>query len=67
MRKLMNEFVRFFKQTGNLMVGIPDYDTYVEHRRHAHPGEPMMTREEFFRNRQECRYAGRGGRINRCC
>lgn len=30
-----------------LMVGIPDYQTYVEHRRRVHPGEPVMTYEEF--------------------
>jgi uncharacterized short protein YbdD (DUF466 family) len=32
-----------------------------------HPNEPIMTREEFFRERQESRYGGRGGRIGRCC
>ena len=32
---------RLFAQTAHLMVGIPDYDTYVEHRRRSHPGEPV--------------------------
>ena len=31
---------RLLVQTANLMVGIPDYDTYVEHRQTMHPGEP---------------------------
>jgi uncharacterized short protein YbdD (DUF466 family) len=57
---------RLFAQTAHLMVGIPDYDTYVEHRRRSHPGEPVMTREEFFRERQESRYGG-SGRAFRCC
>jgi uncharacterized short protein YbdD (DUF466 family) len=57
---------RLFAQTAHLMVGIPDYDTYVEHRRRSHPGEPVMTRKEFFRERQESRYGG-SGRAFRCC
>ena len=61
------EVIRIAAQTANLMVGIPDYDTYVEHRLTAHPGEPIMTQEEFIKNRQECRYSGAGGGINRCC
>ena len=32
-------------RTARLMVGIPDYQTYVEHRRQTHPGEPIMTYE----------------------
>jgi uncharacterized short protein YbdD (DUF466 family) len=38
--------------------------TYVEHRRRHHPGEPVMNREQFFRDCQERRYAG--GRGIRC-
>ena len=54
-------------QTARLMVGIPDYDTYVAHRRTQHPGEPVMSYTEFFRERQQARYGGAGGRISRCC
>jgi uncharacterized short protein YbdD (DUF466 family) len=57
---------RLLAQTANLMVGIPDYDTYLEHRRALHPTEPVMTRDEFFRERQESRYGGKG-RAFRCC
>ena len=56
----------FLTRAARLMVGLPDYDLYVLHRRILHPGEPMMSREEFFRERQESRYGG-GGRISRCC
>ncbi len=49
------------------MVGMPDYDTYVAHRQSAHPGEPVMTYEEFFRERQSSRYGENGGKISRCC
>lgn len=54
-------------QTARLMVGIPDYRAYVEHRRMHHPGEPIMTYEEFFRERQNARYAVEKGRFRGCC
>jgi uncharacterized short protein YbdD (DUF466 family) len=54
-------------QTARLMVGIPDYDTYVAHRRAHHPSEPVMSYAEFFRERQAARYGVKGGRISRCC
>ncbi|ALU89038.1 hypothetical protein Hrubri_1842 [Herbaspirillum rubrisubalbicans M1] len=52
--------------TLNLMVGMPEYDTYVAHMKQAHPELPVMTYEEFFRERQEARYGGKG-RVGRCC
>ena len=51
-------------QSARLAVGVPDYDNYVAHRRAHHPGEPVMSYEEFFRERQASRYR-RGG--SRCC
>jgi uncharacterized short protein YbdD (DUF466 family) len=54
-------------QTARLMVGIPDYETYVEYRRRFHSGEPIMTYEEFFRERQEARYAVGKGNSKGCC
>ncbi len=57
--------VRMIVRTARLMVGVPAYDAYVEHRRRAHPGEPIMTYAEFFRERQEQRYGGNG--VSRCC
>ena len=54
------------KRTARLMVGVPDYDTYVAHRRAAHPDEPVMSRAEFVAERTERRFGGSGG-ISRCC
>jgi uncharacterized short protein YbdD (DUF466 family) len=48
------------------MVGLPDYDNYVAHMASRHPGQPPMSREEFFRDRQNARYGGKG-HIGRCC
>ncbi len=56
-----------------LMVGVPSYDNYVKHYRECHSPKksqknpqkkPMMTYEEFFRERQEKRYASGSGK---CC
>jgi uncharacterized short protein YbdD (DUF466 family) len=56
-------------RTARLMIGIPDYETYVAHRKATHPDLPIMTYEEFFRDRQDARYGEgkRGGRMFRCC
>lgn len=51
-------------QAARLAVGVPDYEGYVAHRRAHHPGEPVMSYEEFFRERLASRYR-RGS--NRCC
>ncbi len=51
------------------VLGIPDYETYVAQRAITHPGEPVMSFEEFFRERQDARTKvcdGRFGRF-RCC
>ena len=44
-------------RTARLMVGVPDYDTYVAHRRAEHPEEPVMSKAEFHRDRIERRLA----------
>jgi len=47
------------------MVGMPDYDAYLRHCEAHHPGQPVMDRTAFFRDRQEARYGGKNG--GRCC
>ncbi len=54
-------------KTARLMVGVPDYETYVAHRKANHAGQPIMTYEEFFRERQEARCAVGEGRVRGCC
>ncbi|HUO51112.1 MAG TPA: YbdD/YjiX family protein [Gemmatimonadaceae bacterium] len=46
------------------ILGAPDYERYVAHRRAKHPGEPVMSRDEFVRDRQAARYERPGAR---CC
>jgi uncharacterized short protein YbdD (DUF466 family) len=54
-------------QTARLMIGVPDYDTYVAHRKARHPGEPVMSYTEFFRDRQNARYCTGNGKFRGCC
>ena len=77
MPDLQNLFDRSAKAAGaaahwttraaRLMVGVPDYETYVAHRRVNHPNEPIMSYVEFFRERQQARYAVGKGRFRGCC
>ena len=54
-------------RTARLMIGVPDYETYVAHRQAKHPDQPIMTYVEFFRERQLARYAIGKGRFRGCC
>lgn len=65
MFKKMAKAGKYLGQMANLMVGIPDYDNYVQHVKLNHPDQEPMTYEAFFRERQEARYGGKGG--FRCC
>jgi len=38
----------------------------VEHMRRHHPDQPVMSYVEFFRDRENARYGGKG-RVGRCC
>ena len=50
--------------TARLMVGVPGYEQYLLHMREHHPDVLPMSRDEFFRNRLEARYGGKG--IKKC-
>ncbi len=54
----------YLGQAARMMVGLPDYDTYVQHVRTTHPDRAPMTYDEFFRERQEARFSGSTGK---CC
>ncbi|MEO8670017.1 MAG: CstA-like transporter-associated (seleno)protein [Tahibacter sp.] len=64
LRSAAREIWRQTVITARLAVGVPDYDTYVEHQRLHHAQRTPMSRQEFFRERMDARYAR--GR-NRCC
>lgn len=56
---------KYLGQAAKLMIGVPDYDNYVQHMRRTHPEQAPMTYAEFFRERQDARYGGKGG--FKCC
>lgn len=58
---------RYLGQAARMLIGIPDYDNYTEHMRVNHPDQPVMSYEEFFRERQQARYGGDGKGGMRCC
>ena len=41
---------KYLGQAAKMMIGVPDYDNYVEHMRVNHPDQTPMTYEEFFRD-----------------
>ncbi len=63
---MLGKFGAYLGQTARLMIGLPDYDNYLNHMQQTHPDQPVMTYEEFFRERQDARYGG-NGRIAKCC
>lgn len=58
---------KYLAQASRMLVGIPDYDTYVLHMQTNHPHQAVMTYHEFFRERQQARYGGDGKGGMRCC
>jgi len=56
---------RYLGQSMRLMVGLPEYDAYIEHMQRTHAGAPVMSYEEFFRERQQARYGE--GKRGGCC
>lgn len=63
----LNRMGKCLGQAARMLVGMPDYDTYVQHMQSQHPDQPLMSYETFFRERQEARYGGGKGRPVRCC
>ncbi|HEX8654470.1 MAG TPA: CstA-like transporter-associated (seleno)protein [Allosphingosinicella sp.] len=61
----LRDVMKPLAQAARLMVGLPDYEAYLAHRRAKHPGEPAMSRAEFHRERTERRYAR--GAAGGCC
>jgi len=56
--------MRTLRQACRQIVGIPDHERYLAHMAEHHPGEPVLSREEYFARAIDRKY-GRGG--PRCC
>jgi uncharacterized short protein YbdD (DUF466 family) len=46
------------------IIGAPDYEAYVAHASRCHPGQPLLSRDEFVASRLADRYSRPG---SRCC
>ena len=59
--------MRGLRDCGRLMVGVPNYESYLAHIQECHPDAIPMNEAEFVRDRQAARF-GEGGRGGfRCC
>jgi uncharacterized short protein YbdD (DUF466 family) len=45
------------------VTGDDAYERYVAHHGERHPGETLLTREQYFRQRQDEKWS----KISRCC
>ncbi len=46
------------------LLGMPDYQRYLDHQHRCHPAEAVQTEREYVQGELERKYAGGGGR---CC
>ena len=54
-------------QTLRLMIGVGDYEAYLEHMKLHHPEMPTLDYTAWYRNRVDARYgSGSGGKVSRC-
>ena len=66
MKVLLKRSLQRVAQTLRLMVGVGDYDGYLDHVRKHHLEQQPMTRSEHFRYCQTARYPTKDGDIKRC-
>ena len=60
----LRERVRYLCSACRQVFGMPDYERYLRHAGERHPGVPVLTRGDFFRQAIDRKY-GKGGM--RCC
>jgi len=63
-RSRLREYARTLRQGCRQVFGIPDYERYVAHMAAQHPGEPVLSRRDFFAQSIDRKYGKSGPR---CC
>lgn len=48
------------------LLGLPNYERYLDHMQEAHPGLPVLSRRAFYDEAQKSRYES-GSDRPRCC
>lgn len=59
-RPRLDAFLRVLRR----LAGMPDYVAYLEHAARCHPGAPVLSERDFFREYLRARYADGP---SRCC
>ncbi|RLZ10832.1 putative selenoprotein [Acinetobacter sp. 2JN-4] len=54
------------QQSFRLMVGVPDYENYVQHMKTHHPDLTPMDAKTFYRHCVDSRYPSAGGGMKKC-
>ncbi|MCH4247262.1 MAG: YbdD/YjiX family protein [Acinetobacter populi] len=54
------------QQSFRLMVGVPDYQTYLTHMQTHHPDLTPMDEKTFHRYCVDARYPSKGGNMKKC-
>lgn len=54
------------QQSFRLMVGVPDYQNYLEHMKKHHPDMDAMDEKTFHRYCVDARYPTAGGTMKKC-
>ena len=58
------EIARAVRRGARQIFGIPDYERYLAHRAQHHPGEPVLSKRDFFAWAIDRKYCKSGPR---CC
>jgi uncharacterized short protein YbdD (DUF466 family) len=64
MRETIVQWWRRARQTGLLMVGVPDYANYLAHMEKHHPGHAVLSEAQWVARAQEARFGGK--KIGKC-
>lgn len=57
---------RGLQQSFRLMVGVQDYQNYLQHMRLHHPDKAPMSEREFYRYCLDARFPSQPGKLGKC-
>ena len=57
---------RGLQQCFRLMVGVQDYQKYLQHMRLHHPDQPPMNERDFHRYCLDARFPSKPGKLGKC-
>ncbi|WP_292992366.1 YbdD/YjiX family protein [Pantoea sp.] len=60
------EFWRGLQQCFRLMVGVQDYQKYLQHMRLHHPNQLPMNERDFHRYCLDARFPSQAGKLGKC-